>query len=126
MEGADKGTLDQLRDEDRHALLHLVRRLRGEGERDHFEFPRVRIAQQTSDATGEDAGLSGARPRQHQRGTVTPIDGGALDLREIGQLCVKCFGHDDAFHSLTRFTNGAGIAAASAGSAATRCASFVI
>ena len=68
------------------ALLHLARRLVGEGDGQNLGAPRTARAHDVGDAGGEHAGLAGAGPRQHEHRSVDRLDGGALLWVEIGHI----------------------------------------
>ena len=65
------------------ALLHLARRLVGEGDGQDLGAARAARAQDVGNAGGEHAGLAGAGPRQHQHRSVDRLDGGPLLRVEV-------------------------------------------
>ena len=95
VEGAEPGhALDHLADEHADALLHLARRLVGEG--DGEDLGRVGAAgrEDMGDAGGQHPRLAGARTRQHQHRAVHGLDGAALlgiEAGEIGALRARRF-----------------------------------
>ena len=68
------------------ALLHLARRLVGEGDGQDLGAARATRAHDVGDARGEHARLAGARARQHEHGPVDRLDGSALLGVEIGHV----------------------------------------
>ena len=75
VEGAEpRHALDHLADVFADPLLHLARRLVGEGDGEDFGGPRPAQAQDVRDAGGEDAGLAGSGAGQHQHRAVQRLD----------------------------------------------------
>ena len=71
MEGAEpRHALDDLADHAADALLHLARRLVGEGDREDLARAGAAGRQDVGDARGQHAGLAGAGAREHQHRTV--------------------------------------------------------
>ena len=79
VEGAHpRHALDRLADHGADAVLHLARRLVGEGDGEDLGGVRAAEHQDVGDARGQDAGLAGAGAGQHQNGAVERLDRGAL------------------------------------------------
>jgi hypothetical protein len=81
--------LDNAADQMADALLHLARRLVGEGDAQDLPGPGPSSGQDVGEPRGEDAGLAGTGARQHKKGTIGRLDGGALfriKALEIGGL----------------------------------------
>ena len=78
------GTADQFAD----PLLHLARRLVGEGDGEDLAGPGALVVDQMRQPGGQHPGLAGARTRQHQHRAVERLDRLALvrvELRQIGR-----------------------------------------
>ena len=73
------------------ALLHLARRLVGEGDGEDFGGPGAAEAENVGDAGGEDARLAGARAGQHQHRAVERFD--RLALLGVKPLQIGRLGH---------------------------------
>ena len=87
VEGAEpRHALDGLAEHSSDALLHLARRLVGEGDGENLRGSRPAEAQNMGDAGGEHPGLAGAGTGQHQQGAVERLDRGALLGIEPGQV----------------------------------------
>ena len=79
VEGAEPGhAFDHAADQLADPMLHLARRLVGEGDGEDFAGPRAAQAQNVGDAGGEHAGLAGAGAGKHEQGTVERLDRFAL------------------------------------------------
>ena len=75
MERAEPGhALDHLADNLADAVLHLARRLVGEGDGENFARPGAPEAEDVGDAHGQHAGLAGAGAGQHQDRAVERLD----------------------------------------------------
>ena len=87
MEGAEPGhALDHMADDLADAVLHLARRLVGEGHRQDFARPGAAGRQNVSDAHGEHAGLAGAGAGKHQHRAVERFDREPLLGIEPGEI----------------------------------------
>ena len=87
MEGAEpRHALDDLADHAADALLHLARRLVGEGDREDLGRARAAGRQDVGDARGEHARLAGAGAREHQHRTIQRHHRFALLRVEIVQV----------------------------------------
>ena len=87
MEGAEPGhALHGAADQVADALLHLARRLVGEGDGQDLGAARAAGAHDVGNACREHARLAGAGAGQHQHGAVHSLDGGALLGVEIGHV----------------------------------------
>ena len=79
MEGAEpRHALDRLADQQADALLHLARRLVGEGDGEDLRGEGEAERQDVGDAGGQHARLAGAGAGQHQDGALGGLDGEAL------------------------------------------------
>ena len=93
MEGAEpRHALDHLADDVADAVLHLARRLVGEGDGEDFARPGAAEAENMGDAHGEHAGLAGAGAGQHQHRAVErlhrlPLLG--IEPGEIGRAAAR-------------------------------------
>jgi hypothetical protein len=76
------GTAHQVAD----ALLHLARRLIGEGNGQDLGAACATRAHDVGDARGEHAGLARTRSRQHEHGPIDRLDRSALLGVEIGHV----------------------------------------
>ena len=65
-------------DERRDAILHLARRLVGEGDAQKLAWPRLAGHQDMGKTRGQDPRLAGPRTGQHEHGPLRRFDGGAL------------------------------------------------
>ena len=87
MEGAEpRHALDHLADDLADAVLHLARRLVGEGDGEDFAGPGAAEAEDVGDAHGEHAGLAGAGAGQHQHRAVERLHRLALLRIEPGEI----------------------------------------
>ena len=87
MEGAEPGhALDHAADDLADAVLHLARRLVGEGDGEDLAGPGAAGGEDMGDAHGEHAGLAGAGAGQHQDRAVERLDGFALLGIEAGEI----------------------------------------
>ncbi len=87
MEGAEPWhALDHLADDLADAVLHLARRLVGEGDGEDLARPGAAEAEDVGDAHGEHAGLAGAGAGQHQHRTVERLHRLALLGIEPGEI----------------------------------------
>ena len=87
VEGAEPGhALDDLPDHLADAVLHLARRLVGEGHGEDIARPRPAEVQNVRDAGGQDPGFAGAGAGQHQHGAVQGLHRLALLRVEIGEI----------------------------------------
>ena len=93
MEGAEpRHALDHLADDLADAVLHLARRLVGEGDGEDLARPGAAEAEDVGDAHGEHAGLAGAGAGQHQHRAVERLHRLALlgiEPREIGRAAAR-------------------------------------
>ena len=78
------------------ALLHLVGRLVGEGD-GQDSLGADAVADQLGDAVGDDAGLAGSRPGQHQQRPGERVDGVVLGGIQV---------HRDRRHAVAGFPDG--------------------
>ena len=89
VEGAEPGhALDRLADHGADAVLHLARRLVGEGHGENFGRPRPAGGEDVGDAGGQNPGLAGSGAGQHQHRAVQGLDRLALlgiEVVEIGR-----------------------------------------
>jgi hypothetical protein len=69
-------------------LLHLARRLVGEGDGEDLAGEGAAQHEDMGEPRGQDAGLAGPRPGEHQHRPVDRLDGAALDLVEAGEMGV--------------------------------------
>ena len=87
MERAEpRHALDHAADDLADAMLHLARRLVGEGDGENLARPGAAEAENVRDAHGEDAGLAGSGAGQHQHRTVQRLDREPLLRIEAGQI----------------------------------------
>jgi hypothetical protein len=87
VEGAEPGhALDRLADHGADAVLHLARRLVGEGDGEDVAGAGATERQDVGDARGQDAGLAGPRAGQHQHRAVQRLHGLALFRVEVGEI----------------------------------------
>ena len=87
MEGAEpRHALDHLADDLADAVLHLARRLVGEGDGEDLAGPGAAEAEDVGDAHGEHAGLAGAGAGQHQHRAVERLHRLALLRIEPGEI----------------------------------------
>ena len=87
VEGAEPGhALDHLADDLADALLHLARRLVGEGHGQNLARPRAAGGEDVGDARGEHARLAGAGAGQHQHRAVERLDREPLFGVEPGEI----------------------------------------
>ncbi len=87
MESAEPGhALDHVAYDLADAVLHLARRLVGEGDGEDFAGPGAAGGENVGDAHREHAGLAGAGAGQHQNRAVERLDGLALLGIEPGEI----------------------------------------
>ena len=87
MEGAEpRHALDHLADDLADAVLHLARRLVGEGDGEDLAGPGAAEAEDVGDPHGEHAGLAGAGAGQHQHRAVERLHRLALLRVEPGEI----------------------------------------
>jgi len=87
MERAEpRHALDDLADHGADALLHLARRLVGEGDGEDLAWPRPPGRQNVGDAGSQDAGLAGAGAGKHQHRAIECNDRLALLWVEVAQI----------------------------------------
>ena len=87
MEGAEpRHALDHAADDVADAVLHLARRLVGEGDGENLAGPGAAEAENVGDAHGEHAGLAGAGAGQHQHRAVERLDRQPLFGIEPGEV----------------------------------------
>ena len=87
VEGAEPGhALDDLADHLADALLHLARRLVGEGDGEDFARLRAAEVEDMGDAGGQHPGLAGSGAGQHQHRAVQRLHRLALLGVEIGEI----------------------------------------
>ena len=87
VEGAEPGhALDHAADDLADAVLHLARRLVGEGDGEDLARPGAAGGEDMADAHGEHAGLAGAGAGQHQNRAVERLDRLALLGIEAGEI----------------------------------------
>ena len=87
MEGAEpRHALDHVADDVADAVLHLARRLVGEGDGEDFARPGAADGEDVGDAHGEHAGLAGAGAGQHQHRAVERLDRQPLLGIEPGEI----------------------------------------
>ena len=90
VEGAEpRHALDHLADHRADALLHLARRLVGEGDGEDFGRPRAAEAEDVRDARGQHPGLAGAGAGQHQHRAVQRLDRLPLLGVEVGEIAMR-------------------------------------
>ncbi len=82
MEGAEPPALHRPVDEGGDAVLHLARRLVGEGDAEKFARPRPARHQDMRQARGQHPRLAGAGTGQHQHRPLGRLDRGALQFIE--------------------------------------------
>ena len=85
---------DHAADQRADALLHLARRLVGEGDGEDLAGPGAPRGEDMGEAGGQHAGLAGARARQHQHGAIHRHHRLALLLVQPGE--VRRLAGDDA------------------------------
>ena len=92
VEGAEpRHALDGAADEIADALLHLARRLVGEGDGEDLAGERTARGEDVGDARRQHARLAGAGAGEHEHGAVERFDGRALlrvETVEIGRGCM--------------------------------------
>ena len=87
MEGAEPlHALDHAADQGADALLHLARRLVGEGDGEDLARPGAARGEDVGEARGQDARLAGAGAGQHQHRAVGRQHGLALLRVEAGEI----------------------------------------
>ena len=87
MEGAQPlHALDHAADQGADALLHLARRLVGEGDAQDLPRPGAAGGQDMGQAGGQHPGLAGARAGQHQHRAVHRLHRLALFLVQAGEI----------------------------------------
>ena len=87
MEGAEpRHALDHVADDLADAVLHLARRLVGEGDGEDFARPGAAGGEDVGDAHGEHARLAGAGAGQHQHRAVERLDREPLLGIEPGEI----------------------------------------
>ncbi len=87
MERAEpRHAFDHAADDLADAVLHLARRLVGEGDGEDFARPGAAGGKNVGDAHGEDAGLAGAGAGQHQHRAVERLDREPLFRIKPGQI----------------------------------------
>ena len=83
VERADDRIGETVRDELIDPLLHLGRGPLGEGQGQDLRGPGLLLRDEPRDAAGEDRGLTGTRPGDHQERPVPPGHGLALAWRQV-------------------------------------------
>ena len=87
MEGAEpRHAFDHVADDLADAVLHLARRLVGEGHRQNFARPGAAGGENVGDAHGQHARLAGAGAGQHQHRPVERLDREPLLRIEPGEI----------------------------------------
>ena len=87
MEGAEpRHALDHAADDLADAVLHLARRLVGEGHGQNLARPGAAGGENVGDAHGQHAGLAGAGAGQHQHRAVQGLDREPLLGIEPGEI----------------------------------------
>ena len=85
------------------ALLHLARRLVGEGDGQNLMRLRAARRDDVGDARRQHARLAGACPRQHQHGTIHSLDG--CPLFGIQNIEIARLGHASLHGGLSARSN---------------------
>ena len=86
MEGAEPPALDRAAEQAGDPLLHLARRLVGEGDREHWPGMALPVISRVGETRGQHPGLAGAGAGQHQDRPVERLHGRALGLVEGGEI----------------------------------------